>query len=91
MGLERLTNMTSKQIDKKTTKQVRIDTGLHQSLKIYAAESKMSIKDLLEDYLSDLLAMDKPDVYVFKQKTRPEPKKRIGNRAQIEQFEKKTI
>ena len=58
--------MNNRQIDKKTTKQIRIDTGLHQLLKIYAAESRMTIKTLLEDYLSDLLAVDKDGVYKTK-------------------------
>ena len=48
----------SRQIDKKSTKQVRIDTGLHQLLKVKAAKSGMTIKTLLEGYLADLLAVD---------------------------------
>lgn len=49
------TNMQNRQIDNKSTKQVRIDAGLHQRLKIKAAESSVPIKELLEDYLSELL------------------------------------
>ena len=49
--------MQKRQIDKKTTKQVRIDAGLHQLLKIKAAEQGESIKGLLEGYLADILAV----------------------------------
>lgn len=45
--------MRSRQIDRKTTKQVRIDAGLHQLLKIKAAKSEMSIKTLLEEYIAE--------------------------------------
>jgi len=45
------------QIDKKSTKQVRIDAGLHQLLKIYAAKAGRSIKSLLEECLAELLAV----------------------------------
>ena len=48
----------SRLVDKKKTMQVRIDTGLHQLLKVKAAKSGMSIKTLLEGCLSDLLAID---------------------------------
>ncbi len=48
----------SRKIDKKLTKQVRIDTGLHQLLKIKAAKRSMSIKELLEGYLAELLAVE---------------------------------
>lgn len=50
--------MKNQQSDKNYTKQVRIDTGLHQLLKIKAAKSGISIKTLLEGYLADLLAVD---------------------------------
>ena len=50
--------LQKRQIDKKTTKQVRIDAGLHRLLKVKAAESEMSVKDLLEDYLADVLAVE---------------------------------
>lgn len=42
----------------KTTKQIVIDAGLHELLKIKAAKSRMSIKTLLEGYLADLLAKE---------------------------------
>lgn len=48
-------NNSSRQIDNKQTKQVRIDAGLHQLLKVKAAESSMTIKELLEEYLAELL------------------------------------
>lgn len=43
----------------KLTKQVRIDTGFHQLLKIKAAESGTSIKALLEGYLAEMFAVEK--------------------------------
>ncbi len=51
-------NMKSQQIDKNLTKQIRIDVGLPQLLKVKAAESGMSIKTLLEQYLAELLAVE---------------------------------
>ena len=47
----------SRQSDKKVTKQVRIDSGLHQLLKIEAAKSNRSIKELVEESLAELLAV----------------------------------
>lgn len=44
--------------DKNSTKQIRIDAGLHQLLKIKAAKAGISIKTLLEGYLAELLAVD---------------------------------
>lgn len=41
----------------RATKQVRIDAGLHQLLKIKAAESNTTIRELLEGCLSELLAV----------------------------------
>ncbi|OGD84124.1 hypothetical protein A2572_03290 [Candidatus Collierbacteria bacterium RIFOXYD1_FULL_40_9] len=55
--------MQNRQIDNKTTKQIRIDAGIHQLLKVYASQSGTTIKALLEDYLADLLAVDKDEVY----------------------------
>lgn len=49
--------MDNRQIDKKSSKQVRIDAGLHQLLKIKAAKSGVTIKTLLEEYLADILAV----------------------------------
>ncbi len=60
--------MKNRQIDKNSTKQIRIDAGLHQELKVYASKSGMTIKALLEDYLSDLLALDKDEIYIPKRK-----------------------
>lgn len=45
----------SRQSDKKPTKQVRIDAGLHQLLKVKAAKSSTTIKGLLEECLAELL------------------------------------
>jgi len=50
--------MQNRQIDQKTTKQVRIDAGLHQLLKIKASTLGIQIKTLLEEYLADLLGVD---------------------------------
>ncbi len=50
--------MKKLQSDKKLTKQIRIDVGLHQLLKIKSAKSGMTIKTLLEGYLADLLAVN---------------------------------
>lgn len=47
----------NRQIDKKTTKQVRIDSGLHQLLRIKAATENTSIKSLVEGALAELLAI----------------------------------
>lgn len=47
--------MNNRQIDKKVTKQVRIDAGLHQILKIKSAKAGVSIRTLLEGHLADLL------------------------------------
>lgn len=49
----------SRQIDKKTTKQVRIDAELHKQLKIKAATEKSSIKTLVEGSLAELLEVKK--------------------------------
>lgn len=53
--------MASRQSDKKTTKQVRIDSGLHRLLKIRAAESGRTIRDLLEEALAELLTFETDD------------------------------
>ena len=50
--------MQNRQIDKKLTKQVRIDSELHRLVKIKAAESGETIKSLIEDALAELLAID---------------------------------
>lgn len=83
MGVE--INMTSKQIDKKITKQIRIDAGTHQLLKVYASQSGTTIKAILEDYLSDLLAVDKPEVYIPKNKQVTSLKTANASRTQAEQ------
>lgn len=49
----------SRQSDKKPTKQVRIDSGLHRLLKIRAAESGRTLKELTEESLSEFLAVAK--------------------------------
>lgn len=52
-------HMTNRQVDKKTTKQLRIDAGLHKSIKLKAAELEVSIKELVERYLKDLAIEDR--------------------------------
>ena len=53
--LESLKITASRQIDKKTSKQVRIDTGLHKLLKRMAVDEGTTIKGVLEGYLTELL------------------------------------
>ena len=50
--------MENRQIDKKKTKQVRIDAGMHQLLKMTATRSGKSIKAFLEELLMDLPTID---------------------------------
>lgn len=50
--------MRNRQSDSKSTKQIRIDSGLHKLLKIKATMAGTSIKELLEGYLAELLAVD---------------------------------
>lgn len=51
--------MKKLQSDTNLTKQIRIDTGLHQLLKIKAAKAGESIKTLLEGYIADGFEKDK--------------------------------
>jgi len=51
----------NRKIDKKTTKQVVIDEGLHRLLKKKAADEGVTIKSVLEDYLAEVLAVDGGD------------------------------
>lgn len=53
MGMEN--KAESRQVDRKTTKQVRIDIGLHELLKIKAATDKTTIKALVEGAIADVL------------------------------------
>lgn len=55
MGLGK--NMKNRQIDIKTTKQVRIDTGYHTLLKIKAATDRKTIKQLLEEVITEILGV----------------------------------
>lgn len=50
--------MQSQQIDKKPTRQVRIDRELHRLVKIEAARSGETIKSLVEGALAELLAVN---------------------------------
>lgn len=47
--------MKSQQIDKKKTKQIRIDAELHKLLKIKAAAENTTLKTLVESALAELL------------------------------------
>lgn len=51
--------MTTRQIDKKVTKQIRIDAGLHKLLKIQAAEVGKTIRELVESCLIEYLPLSK--------------------------------
>lgn len=46
-------HMKSRQIDQRSTKQVRIDIGYRDLLKLKAAKSGMTIKELLEGYIAE--------------------------------------
>lgn len=50
--------MASRKIDTKTTKQLRVDTGLHTMLKVASAKLSVTIKELSEGYLYDGLERD---------------------------------
>ena len=52
MENDRGKNMGCRQIDRKKTKHVRIDSGLHKLLKLRAAERETTIKDLVEGILA---------------------------------------
>lgn len=47
--------MENRQIDTKITKQVRVDSGWHKLLKIRATEDGKTIKEVLEELLSEYL------------------------------------
>ena len=53
--------MKKRQSDKNLTKQIRIDVGLHQLLKVKAARAGMSIKTFLEGHLAELLAVEEKE------------------------------
>jgi len=55
--------MKKLQSDKNLTKQIRIDAGLHQLLKIKATKAGESIKTLLEGYLAEMLAVEGTEKY----------------------------
>lgn len=45
--------MKNRQIDTKSTKQIRIDAGWHKLLRIEAAKGALTIKELVEGYFAD--------------------------------------
>ena len=47
----------NKRVDQRTTKQVRIDNGLHYLLKIKAEAEKTTLKELIEGLLAELLVV----------------------------------
>jgi hypothetical protein len=48
----------SRQSDKKTTKQVRIDAGWHKLVKVEAAKAGRTIREVLEEALSQYLVIE---------------------------------
>lgn len=48
----------SQQVDNKTTKQVRIDAGYHHLIKIKAAKTGRTIKELVEGFIAEGLGTD---------------------------------
>ena len=53
--------MESRQIDKKSTKQVRIDSGYHKLLKLESAELGNSIKGIVEGLLVEYFEVKRND------------------------------
>lgn len=49
-------NVASRQIDKKVTRQVRIDSGLHKLVKIEAISAGSTIRELVEWALAEYLS-----------------------------------
>lgn len=52
----RVKNNSSRQIDKKVSKQVRIDAGMHKEVKIEASKLSMTIRDFVEAALGEVLS-----------------------------------
>jgi len=52
------------QSDTKTTKQIRIDSGWHKTLKIEAARQGRTIRELVEECLGDYLALEDSDYLI---------------------------
>lgn len=50
--------MKSKQINNKSTKLVRLDTGLHTMLKLKAFKSSMTIKEALGECVEEYVSLD---------------------------------
>lgn len=48
--------MKKRQSDTKTTKQVRIDAGIHKIVKVKAAGSGRTIRELVEECLIELIS-----------------------------------
>ncbi len=51
---------TKRQKKKRITKQIRIDTNLHRSLKIAAAEEKLTVSKLADEYLGSFIKPSRP-------------------------------
>lgn len=60
MNRENKTSM-SRQIDKKNTMQVRIDSSVHRLVKIRAAEEGRTIRELVEEGLAEILGVENHD------------------------------
>lgn len=56
--------MENRQIDNKTTKQIRIDAGLHRLLKLHATKTGKTIKQLVEECLTELFDFTK-DIHEY--------------------------
>lgn len=52
--------MKNRLIDRKTTKQVLIDAGMHKLLKIKATEAGTTIRAILEEFLMEVLEVKTP-------------------------------
>lgn len=50
--------MENRLIDQKRVKQVLVDVGLHKLLKKHAADRGMTIKEVLEEVLGELLSIE---------------------------------
>lgn len=50
--------MDNRKIDRKNTKQIVIETELHQRLKLMATKRSMTIKTLVEGVLAEFLAIE---------------------------------
>lgn len=57
-GVTDMTDTQNRKIDQKTTKQVVIDIGYWEMLKVRATKAHMSIKEFLEGILAEVFAVE---------------------------------